>query len=79
MTTRSTKPVARLVDAAMVRDGGKLLPLVVTIYPHGFMGLRQKGRRREEIVTFSDAYYLAIKQRVSRERAERKANRKGKS
>lgn len=77
MTTIASKPVARIVDAAMVRDGGRPRPLVVTIYPHGFIGLRPKGTRREEIVTLSDCYYVGVKQRVMRERAEKKAKRKG--
>jgi len=30
MRTRATIPVSRLVEAALVRDAGKTLPLVVT-------------------------------------------------
>lgn len=73
MTTIAHKAVARIVDAAMVRDGSKLRALVVTIYPHGFIGLRPKGTRREEIVQMADCYWVA--KRVARERAEKKTKR----
>lgn len=75
MTTIAHKPVARIVDASMIRDGSKLRALVVTIYPHGFLGLRPKGTRREEIVTLAHCWSLAVKQRVAHELADKKAAR----
>lgn len=75
MTTIATKPVRRIVDAAFVRDAGKVRALVVTIYPHGFVGLRPKGTRREEIVMLAHAWSLGVKQRVAKERADKAAAR----
>lgn len=75
MTTRSTKPVSRLVEAAIVRDAGKTRPLVVTIDPHGFLELRQKGRRARETLLLSDCYFIAVRQRVNKAKAERSARR----
>lgn len=67
--TPSDKPTTRLTPV-IVRDRG-LRPLVATL--HGsLLILRPKGCRREEIVDLGAVYHLAIKQRVARERAERK-------
>lgn len=70
--TRLTKPVTRSTDNA-IRDGARLRPLVVTLYPGGVIGLRPSKTRREELLTVEAAYSLAIKQRVAKERAEKKA------
>lgn len=72
--TPSTKPVTR-VTSAYVRDRG-LRPLVVTVQG-SIITLRAKGCRREEIIDIGACYTLAVKQRIARERSERKASRKG--
>lgn len=71
--TPSTKPVRRLTSA-FVRDRG-LRPLVATI--HGsVLILRAKGLRREEVLALDDAYAIAVKARVLRERAEKRKAKK---
>jgi hypothetical protein len=60
----------------MVRDRGRLRPLVVTLYPNGTMGLRPSKTRKEEIISLESCYETAIKQRVAREQAERSAGKK---
>ncbi len=69
------KPVKRR-SGFSVRDAGKMRRLVVTLYPHGFIGLRPEKTRREETIGLHAAYDAAVKMRVARERAERAAARK---
>jgi hypothetical protein len=73
MTTKSTKPVRR-ETSALVRDRG-LRPLIVTVH-HGLLLLRAKGLRREETLDLAGCYAIAIRQRLAREQAEKKAKRK---
>lgn len=72
--TPSTRPVRRLTSA-YVRERG-LRPLVAVLQD-SILTLRPKGLRREEVLDLAAAYSLAVKMRVARERAERKAKRKG--
>lgn len=52
-------------------------PLIVTI--HGsVLCIRPKGLRKEEVVSIEACWSMGVKQRVWRERAERKAARKAK-
>lgn len=74
MTTKSTKPVRR-ETSAFVRERG-FRPLIATISGSVFL-IRPKGLRREEVLDVAAAWSLAVKQRVARERAERRAARKG--
>lgn len=74
MTTKSIKPVSR-ETSAFVRDKG-LRPVVATIH-HGLLELRAKGLRTRETLDIGGLYQMAVKARVIRERAERKAARKG--
>jgi hypothetical protein len=73
--TMLTKPVKRQTET-LVRDGAKRRNLVVTLYPGGVIGLRPSKTRREELLTLEAAYALAIRQRVAKERAEKKARRR---
>ena len=73
--TRLTKPVTRRTENT-IRDRGKRRELVITLYPGGVIGLRPSKTRHEEILTVEAAYDLAVKQRVTRERAEKKAQRR---
>lgn len=61
---------------AVIRSGGKPRRIVVTLYPHGLIGLRLERTRREEVVPLETAYTSAVLLRVAIERAERKAKRK---
>ena len=73
MTTKSTKPVTR-ETSAFVRERG-FRPLMATL--HGSMLLlRPKGMRSEEVLDLGAAWSLAVKQRVARERADKKAAKK---
>jgi len=75
--TSLTKPITRRTDNE-IRDGSRRRPLVITLYPGGIVGLRPSKTRREEIITIEAIYSLAVKQRVAKERAEKKAARKRK-
>lgn len=68
MTTPLTKPVSRL-SHVKVREVGEERPLVVTLYPSGFIGLRPQGTRREETLSLDVIYDIALKARVRKERA----------
>jgi hypothetical protein len=75
VTTKSVKPVTR-ETSAFVRERG-LRPLIATI--HGsYVLLRPKGLRSEEVLDLGAAWSMAVKQRVWREKAEKKAARKAK-
>jgi hypothetical protein len=69
MPTKSTRPVTR-ESSAFVRDKG-LRPVIVTI-TGSVIELRAKGLRRFEYLDLAFCYEQAIKQRVARERTERK-------
>uniref|UniRef100_UPI0039F680B9 hypothetical protein n=1 Tax=Sulfuriferula sp. GW6 TaxID=3345112 RepID=UPI0039F680B9 len=74
MTTKATRPVSR-ETSAFVRDRG-MRPLIATL--HGSMLiLRGKGLRREETIDIRACYDMAVKQRVARERAEKRKKVKG--
>lgn len=71
--TSVTKPVKR-ETAASIRDGGRLLPIVVEIFPT-YLCLRQKGRRTRLAVEYQVVYRLAARllaDAVRREKQERK-------
>lgn len=73
MTTKATKPVHR-ETTALVRERG-FRPLIATL--HGsLLLLRPKGLRSEEVLDIGAAYSIAVKQRVNREQAEKRAARK---
>jgi hypothetical protein len=81
MTTQLTKPVRRKSNE-LRRDRGKYRPIIVTLYPAGFIGLRLEGTRKEETIPIEAVYERAIKMRLAFEAAEKKARevkRKGRS
>lgn len=73
--TPSTKPVTRLTSAYAFDRGTR--PIVATL-TGSLLELRLKGLRNVETLDIASLYYQAIKARVLRERAEKKAARKGK-
>ena len=75
MTTKSDRPVTR-ETSAWVRDKG-MRAVMVTI-TGAMIELRAKGLRSREVLDVAWAYQFAVKSRVMRERAERKATRKRK-
>lgn len=74
--TDLTKPVRRRTDST-IRDAGKPRRIVTTLYPGDTLGLRPEKTRREEFISLTTVYEYAIKLRVRKEQAERRA-RKGK-
>ncbi len=76
--TKLNKPVTRSSET-VIRDGGKLRQLVVTLYPGDVLGLRPAGtrRKREEQISLAACYSLAVKQRVAAELREKKQQKKG--
>jgi hypothetical protein len=68
------KPISRETSELVRARGAR--PLIVTLYPGDQIGLRPKGTRREERTTLAAVYSLAIKQRITRERADKVAARK---
>lgn len=74
MTTTSSKPTTR-ESSAFIRDRG-VRPIIITV--HGcLVELRAKGLRQREVVDITSMYCWAVKSRLAREKAERKAKRKG--
>jgi hypothetical protein len=73
--TPSTKPTTRL-SSAWVRDRG-MRQVVVTV-SGSLIELRLKGCRQVETVDVGSLWYSAVKARVLRDRAAKKAARKGK-
>lgn len=72
-TSSTTSPVTRETPA-YVRERG-MRAVLVTIRG-GLLELRAKGLRSTETVDVATLYYQAVKARVIRERAEKKAARK---
>lgn len=66
-------------SGATVRDGSRQRELVVTLYPGGTLGLRPAATRREECISLSEIYALAVRRRVHAMLAEKRANRRVKS
>jgi len=73
MTNSTLSPVTR-ETCAYVRDKG-LRAVFVTV-TGGLIELRAKGLRTRECVDIASIYYSAVKQRVAKERAEKKAKKK---
>lgn len=72
------KAVWRKTDT-FVRDGGKMRALLVGVKPGALKDtvcLRLAGTRRTEMTTVDAVWGLAVKQRVARERADKKAAQK---
>jgi len=69
--TYINRPVRR-ETATSIRDGGRVLPVVIEIHP-GYMTLRQKGCRRRYSLTYDAAYRYAVRLQVEFERRERVA------
>jgi len=74
--TPSTKPVTRLTSA-WVRERG-MRAVVVTI-TGSLIELRAKGCRQVETVDVASLWHQAVKARVLREQAEKKAARKART
>lgn len=76
--TKITKPVTRMSDA-LIRDGGKLRRLVVTIFPNDTLGIRPEKTRRGERISLEAVYGMAVKIRIrdeKNEKAKQKVRRK---
>jgi hypothetical protein len=71
--TPSTRPVTRLTSS-YVRERG--MRQVVATIDGSLLLLRPKGCRQEEVLDIGSLWYQAVKARVLREKAEKKAARK---
>lgn len=70
-----TKPV-RCKTSTVVRDGGKLLPLVVELHP-GYLTIRQARRRAGYTVGYEAIYNLGARMMAEdKRRAKREARKK---
>lgn len=69
MTTRLTKPVARVVETP--RHGA----IVVTLAPEGIV-FREKGRRRSYVLDHGAAFQRAVSIAVEAEKREKRARRR---
>ena len=69
--TKLNKEVKRTVEGLL---RGK--NLVVTLYPHAVLGLRQAKTRREYTIPLMTCYRLAIQAHLASVKAEKKARRK---
>lgn len=65
-----SKPVTRRSEVTK-RSAGKLLRIVVTMYPDGYLGLRLERSRKEETIALAAVYDIAVKQRVAWERSQK--------
>ena len=74
--TQLRKPVKR--SLSLVGKGSWRREIIVTLYPGGVIGLRDKGRRREYTLPLATVYMLAAEAEARRILAERKAKRKAK-
>lgn len=74
--TPLTKTVRRRSEEYF-RDRSKMRRIIVSIHPGGFIGLRLEKCRKEETLSISAAYRMAVSARVSFERME-KAKKKSK-
>ena len=68
--TALVRPVRR-ETAQAIRDGGRVLPIIIEIHA-GFMSLRQKGCRRKYSLTYDVAYRYAVRLQVEFERRQKK-------
>ena len=75
--TMLNKPVRR-ETAASIRDGGKLLPIMLELHP-AYLVLRQKGRRQKLTLDYGTAYIMAAQALADeRRRARVQARKEGK-
>lgn len=77
MTTQLHKAVKRKTNETR-RDRGKQRHYIVTLYPSDMIGVRLEGTRKEETLPISAVYEMAVRARVSREKAEKAKARKAK-
>lgn len=69
-----SKAITKRVEC-YIRDRGKLRRLIVTLHANGLLTIRPEKTRSGEEILASDAWSLAVKMRVARERAEKKARK----
>jgi len=72
------KKSVRRMTSVIVRDRGKNRQIVVTLHPPGVIGLRLAGTRTEEILGVDQAWSIAVKQRIAKERRDKFAEQKRK-
>lgn len=75
--TRITKELRRLVRLAEYQHGTSP-EMVITIYPGGIIGLRERGRRQKSELTVKAAglYVQLLRNKVANEKAAKRKGRK---
>ena len=70
-----TRPIKR-ISSAVIHEAGKIREVVVIIRPHGVIGFRAKGCRKEYQITADILYTMAVKASVAAvERLKKKKGR----
>lgn len=76
--THLHKPVSRSLKLEPRGGRGNRIEVIITLYPGGIIGLRDKGRRKEYTLPLTTVYYLAAKAEAEHMIVERKAKRREK-
>jgi hypothetical protein len=71
MATKLSRPVRRTTEVIVERRRR----LVVSLYPHGTIGVRASGLRTEYELPLDAVYALAVKAEVARRKVEKAAAR----
>lgn len=77
MTTELKKPLRRGVTSNVPH--GVNPRIIVTLYPHGVIGLREARRRREYLVGLGTLYVQAVMAEARAEQIAKRAARKQRS
>lgn len=75
--THLTKPVKRTTRTPDRLPYGCREDLVVTLYPGGLIGIRERGRRTERKAGLGWLYAELVRREVEAKKRERKASRNG--
>jgi hypothetical protein len=67
VTTKLKRSLVRETSATIFEQGENR-PVIVTLYPHGVVGLRLKGTRRTYTLDVQSLYVRAVKAAVDAER-----------
>lgn len=73
--TALTKIIRRLVQIEVI--SGHRRAMILSLYPGGVIGLREKGRRKELTLPLLTIYMRAAEAEAQRIIAERKATKRG--
>jgi len=75
--TSLNRPVKR-TNAGMVREGGKMRAIIITIRPPNIIGFRAKGCHKEYQLTTEACYIMAVRAQVLDLQKQKKLKRRHK-